>query len=64
MIDAASLESKDGLAWVIIGGLTSSLLLTLILVPLVYMSMENAKVKFRKKFAKNKVKIEPVFNEE
>jgi HAE1 family hydrophobic/amphiphilic exporter-1 len=39
----ASSESKNGLAWVIIGGLTSSLLLTLVLVPAVYMSMEKAK---------------------
>ncbi|MDD3323045.1 MAG: efflux RND transporter permease subunit [Paludibacter sp.] len=48
----ASAESKNGLAWVIIGGLTSSLILTLILVPAVYMSMENMKVKLNKRFPK------------
>ncbi|GAB3564056.1 efflux RND transporter permease subunit [Spirosoma luteolum] len=35
-------ESKNGLAWVIIGGLISSLLLTLVLVPTVYLTFENA----------------------
>jgi HAE1 family hydrophobic/amphiphilic exporter-1 len=54
----ASSESKNGLAWVIIGGLTSSLLLTLILVPSVYMSMENIKVKLQNKFSKKKINPE------
>jgi hydrophobic/amphiphilic exporter-1 (mainly G- bacteria), HAE1 family len=39
----ASSESKNGLAWVIIGGLTSSLLLTLILVPSAYLTLENVR---------------------
>lgn len=56
----ASSESKNGLAWVIIGGLSSSLLLTLVLVPSVYMSVENMKSKFQHKFAKNKVKEDVV----
>ncbi|GAB4027164.1 efflux RND transporter permease subunit [Spirosoma koreense] len=34
-------ESKNGLAWVLIGGLISSLLLTLVLVPTVYLTSEN-----------------------
>ncbi|MBI1183119.1 AcrB/AcrD/AcrF family protein [bacterium] len=34
--NAAGAEVKNGMAWVIIGGLTSSLLLTLVLVPTVY----------------------------
>lgn len=51
----ASSESKNGLAWVIIGGLTSSLILTLVLVPSVYLTVENLKVKFQHRFAKNKV---------
>jgi HAE1 family hydrophobic/amphiphilic exporter-1 len=59
----ASSESKNGLAWVIIGGLTSSLLLTLILVPSVYMSMENTKVKFQKIFSKKKVIVTQATNE-
>jgi HAE1 family hydrophobic/amphiphilic exporter-1 len=43
----AGSESKNGLAWVIIGGLISSLLLTLILVPSVYMTMEKYKEKVK-----------------
>jgi len=58
----ASSESKNGLAWVIIGGLTSSLLLTLILVPSVYMSMENIKVKLQQRFLKKEVNIKPLLN--
>ncbi len=38
-------EWKSGLAWAIIGGLISSMFLTLILVPVVYTMMENLKVK-------------------
>lgn len=45
----ASAESKNGLAWAIIGGLTSSLILTLVLVPAVYVSVENIRAKFSKK---------------
>jgi HAE1 family hydrophobic/amphiphilic exporter-1 len=50
LASGASAESKNGLAWVIIGGLTSSLLFTLVLVPSVYMSMEKYKEKFKKIF--------------
>jgi HAE1 family hydrophobic/amphiphilic exporter-1 len=38
-------EVKNGLAWAIIGGLTSSLMLTLVLVPCVYYTMETLKEK-------------------
>jgi hydrophobic/amphiphilic exporter-1 (mainly G- bacteria), HAE1 family len=55
----ASAESKNGLAWVIIGGLSSSLLLTLVLVPCVYMIMENVKAKFQSRSAKRKAAVEP-----
>ncbi|HEX2867411.1 MAG TPA: efflux RND transporter permease subunit [Ignavibacteriales bacterium] len=41
----ASSELKSGLATALIGGLISSLLLTLILVPVVYVKVENLKVK-------------------
>jgi hydrophobic/amphiphilic exporter-1 (mainly G- bacteria), HAE1 family len=51
-------ESKNGLAWVIIGGLISSLLLTLVLVPSVYMTMENYKVKVKNLFRKRKPVLE------
>jgi len=36
-----SAEWKNGLAWVIIGGLVSSLFLTLIVVPVIYQIMDN-----------------------
>jgi len=52
LASGASAESKNGLAWVIIGGLTSSLLLTLVLVPAVYVTMESWKAKVGKLFAK------------
>jgi multidrug efflux pump subunit AcrB len=41
----AASEWKNGIAWVLIGGLTSSMLLTLVIVPLVYSLMEKAKIK-------------------
>ncbi|MEO5931686.1 MAG: efflux RND transporter permease subunit, partial [Candidatus Kapaibacterium sp.] len=37
---SAGAEWKSGLAWVLIGGLTSSLLLTLVLVPVVYSTLD------------------------
>ena len=52
----AGAESKNGMAWVIIGGLISSLLLTLILVPAVYMTFE----KYATKFSRKKKKELPV----
>lgn len=41
----AGAEVKNGMAWVIIGGLTSSMLFTLVLVPSVYLIIENWKSK-------------------
>ncbi len=58
LASGASAESKNGLAWVIIGGLTSSLMLTLVLVPSVYMTMEKYKEKFQKLTSKKVVKTE------
>jgi HAE1 family hydrophobic/amphiphilic exporter-1 len=40
----AGAEWKSGLAWALIGGLTSSLFLTLIVVPVVYLTLDNVKV--------------------
>lgn len=40
-------EWKNGLAWVIIGGLLSSLLLTVFLVPVVYAAVDGLKARFR-----------------
>ncbi len=45
----AGSEWKNGLAWALIGGLSSSMLLTLIVVPLVYDSFESVRQKFRRK---------------
>lgn len=42
-------EWKNGLAWVIIGGLLSSLILTVFLVPMVYYLVDRLKEKFGKK---------------
>jgi HAE1 family hydrophobic/amphiphilic exporter-1 len=41
-------EWKNGLAWVIIGGLTSSLMLTVYLVPMIYDVVDTIKEKFNK----------------
>ncbi|GLU52959.1 efflux RND transporter permease subunit [Dyadobacter frigoris] len=42
-------EVKNGMAWVIIGGLTSSMLLTLFVVPSMYLIIEKLIVRFAKK---------------
>ncbi len=60
LASGAGAESKNGLAWVIIGGLTSSLLLTLVLIPAIYMTMEKFLNRFRKKKDKNTAKREMV----
>lgn len=59
LASGASSESKNGMAWVIIGGLTSSLLLTLIVVPSVYTTFENIKEKVKIRFSKKPVTIQP-----
>lgn len=41
-------EWKNGLAWVIIGGLLSSLMLTVFLVPVVYFTVDSLKARFGK----------------
>ncbi|MVN91772.1 efflux RND transporter permease subunit [Mucilaginibacter aquatilis] len=45
----AGSEVKNGMAWVIIGGLTSSMILTLFVVPAMYLIIEKLKVRFSKK---------------
>jgi HAE1 family hydrophobic/amphiphilic exporter-1 len=45
----AASEIKNGMAWVIIGGLTSSMILTLFVVPSMYLIIENLLVRFSKK---------------
>ena len=41
LASGAGAEWKNGLAWVIVGGLTSSLFLTLIIVPVMYLVFDN-----------------------
>lgn len=48
LASGAGAEWKNGLAWVIIGGLLSSLFLTLIIVPVIYEIMEKLIAKFSK----------------
>ncbi len=48
-------EWKNGLAWVIIGGLTSSFLITVYLVPVAYELVDQAKAKFQRIFSKSKI---------
>ena len=48
LASGAGAEWKNGLAWVIIGGLLSSLFLTLIIVPVIYEIMEKIIAKFSK----------------
>lgn len=56
----AGSEWKSGLGWVLIGGMTSSMLLSLIVVPVVYAMAENAKSKVQGWFVKIKNKKRPV----
>jgi len=46
----AGSEYKSGFAWVLVGGLTSSLLLTLVLVPVMYVKVENFKLRMMRLF--------------
>ncbi|RYE02763.1 MAG: efflux RND transporter permease subunit, partial [Sphingobacteriaceae bacterium] len=45
----AGAEIKNGMAWVIIGGLTSSMILTLFVVPSMYLIIDNLLARFKKK---------------
>ncbi len=46
LASGAGAEWKNGLAWVIIGGLTSSLFLTLIIVPVMYQIFDSLMARF------------------
>jgi len=48
----AGSEWKNGIAWALIGGLTSSLLLTLVVVPVVYYIFTKILARMKKKFSK------------
>jgi HAE1 family hydrophobic/amphiphilic exporter-1 len=61
MSTAAGAEWKNGLAWVIIGGLSTSLCLTVFVVPMVYYCVDRVGDKFRQWFPKKEeVKLQPV----
>jgi HAE1 family hydrophobic/amphiphilic exporter-1 len=49
LASGAGAETKNGMAWVIIGGLSSSLILTLLLVPSAYLVVDRIKARFEKK---------------
>jgi len=50
----AGSEWKNGLAWVLIGGLTSSMILTLLIVPVTYLAVDRIKERSAKKKLKGK----------
>lgn len=49
LASGAGAEWKNGMAWALIGGLTSSMLLTLVVVPVMYYIIDKLKEKFAKK---------------
>ena len=55
LASGAGAEVKNGMAWVIIGGLTSSLLLTLLLVPTMFYIVERLRDKFTALFRKRNI---------
>ena len=55
MASGAGAEWKNGLAWVIIGGLVSSLFLTLVIVPVMYQIFDRLIEKFNGKKEKNTI---------
>lgn len=54
LASGAASEWKNGIAWVLIGGLTSSMFLTLVVVPVVYSLMDSVKSKVQSWFSKPK----------
>lgn len=54
----AGAEVKNGMAWVIIGGLTSSLMLTLVLVPTMYYIVDRLKERFNRIFKRQNKRVE------
>ncbi|HRH60143.1 MAG TPA: efflux RND transporter permease subunit, partial [Chitinophagaceae bacterium] len=58
LASGAGAEWKNGMAWALIGGLTSSMLLTLVVVPVMYVIIDKIKERFTRK--KNKEVTAPV----
>lgn len=48
LASGAGAEWKNGMAWALIGGLTSSMLLTLVVVPCMYLIIDRLQARFRK----------------
>lgn len=48
LASGAGAEWKNGMAWALIGGLTSSMLLTLVVVPCMYLIVDRLQARFRK----------------
>ena len=61
LASGAGAEWKNGMAWALIGGLTSSMLLTLLVVPVMYVIIDRLKEKFTKKRIKTteEVTVQP-----
>jgi HAE1 family hydrophobic/amphiphilic exporter-1 len=57
LASGAGAEMKNGMAWVIIGGLSSSLVLTLVLIPCIYLSFESKREKLNKRVAKERKEV-------
>jgi HAE1 family hydrophobic/amphiphilic exporter-1 len=47
--EGSGAEWKNGLAWILIGGLTSSMFLTIIVVPMIYYVVDRIQDKFKRK---------------
>jgi HAE1 family hydrophobic/amphiphilic exporter-1 len=58
LASGAGAEWKNGMAWALIGGLTSSMLLTLVVVPVMYVIIDKIKSRFDIKNT-NKVELLP-----
>jgi len=57
LASGAGAEWKNGMAWALIGGLTSSMLLTLVVVPVMYVIIDKIKDKFSKKKAEEVAEV-------
>ncbi len=56
----AGSETKNAMSWVIIGGLTSSLIFTLVLVPSVYVVIEGLRIKVNSFFQRKETGLDPL----
>jgi hydrophobic/amphiphilic exporter-1 (mainly G- bacteria), HAE1 family len=61
LASGAGAEWKNGLAWALIGGLTSSMLLTLVVVPVVFTIVDSLIERFNRLFRKKKTSSEVVY---